>query len=69
MHTYSPGVYDVLLPASLSVAVEDEVTVSAVELTVGRLIHCHPIAIFHTPDLKARPQLFHCTQLTNYTVL
>lgn len=66
---YSPGVYNVLLPASQSVAVEDEVTVSAIELTIGGGIHRHLFAILDTPDLKARPQLFYCTQLTNYTVL
>lgn len=45
-----------LLAASQIVAVEDEVTVSTVEVTVGRGIHSHLFAILNTPDLKARPQ-------------
>lgn len=47
-----PGVYEVLLPPSLSVAVEDEVTVSTIEVTIGRGIHRDLLAILNSPDLK-----------------
>lgn len=53
---YPPGVYEVLLTASHFVAVEDEVTVSAVELTVGGGINRHLFAVLNTPNLKARSQ-------------
>ena len=49
---YWPGVDDVLLPASQPVAVEDEVTVSSVELAIRGGIHSHFITILNTPDLK-----------------
>lgn len=56
---YPPGVYNVLLSASLSVAVEDEVTVSTIEVTVGGGIHRHLFTfVLNTPNLKARPQPF-----------
>lgn len=51
-----PGVYDVLLAASQPVAVQDEVTVSTIELAVGGGIHRHLVTILNTPDLKTRPQ-------------
>ena len=53
---YPPGVYDVLFPASQSVAVEDEVTVSAVEVTVEGGIHGRLCSVLNAPNLKARSQ-------------
>lgn len=50
--SFPPGVDDVLLTASLIVAVEDEVTVSSVKVTVCGGIHRHLVAFLHTPDLK-----------------
>lgn len=47
-----PGVNDVLLSASLSVAVEDEVTVSTVELTIGGGLHRLFITTLNSPDLN-----------------
>lgn len=61
---YPPGVNDVLLAASQSVAVEDEVTVSTVEVTVVGRIHGHLVTL-NTPNLKARPQ----TVFPNLTTL
>lgn len=51
-----------LLPASHSVAVEDEVTVSTIELTIGGGIHRHLIAVLNAPNLKGRikPTSPHC---------
>lgn len=46
-----PGVDEMLLPASLFVTVEDQVTVSPKELTVGRGIHRDTVSSLHTPDL------------------
>lgn len=46
-----PGVDDMLLSASLFVTVEDQVTVSSKELTVGRGFHRDTVPSFHTPDL------------------
>lgn len=46
-----PGVDDVLLSASLFVAVEDQVTVSSKELAVGLGVHRHTSSSLHTPDL------------------
>lgn len=62
---YPPGVYDVLLAASLSVAVEDEVTVSTIEVTIGGGIHSHLFTILNTPNLQATPQ----PVLPNYMTL
>ncbi len=45
-----------LLAASLTVAVEDEVTVSTIEVTVGGGIHRHLCTILNTPNLKATTQ-------------
>lgn len=41
-----------LLAASHIVAVEDQVTVSAIKVTVCGGIHGHLVAFLHTPDLK-----------------
>lgn len=49
---FSPGVDDVPLGASLIVAVEDEVTVSTVKVTIYGGIHRHLVTFLHTPDLK-----------------
>lgn len=46
-----PGVDEMLLSASLFVTVEDQVTVSPKELTVGRGIHRDTIPSLHAPDL------------------
>ena len=43
-----PGVDDLALP----VCVQDDVTVSAVELTVGVSVHRNSSAALHPPDLK-----------------
>lgn len=40
------------LGASLIVAVEDEVTVSTVKVTIYGGIHRHLVTFLHTPDLK-----------------
>lgn len=53
---YPPGVYDVLFPASKSVAVEDEVTVSTIEVTVEGGIHRRLCSVLNAPNLKARSQ-------------
>lgn len=53
---HPPGVYDVLLAASQFVAVEDEVTVSTIKVTVGRGIHRQLVTVLDTPNLKTRPQ-------------
>lgn len=50
---YPPGVNDVLLTAPRSIAVEDEVTISSKELTIGGRIHGHLVAVLNTPNLKA----------------
>lgn len=43
-----------LLAASQSVAVEDYVTISTIEVSIGGRIHCNPVAVLNTPDLEAR---------------
>lgn len=53
---YPPSVYDVLLPWSLSVAVEDEVTVAPIEVTIRGGIHGHICTILDTPDLEHQTQ-------------
>lgn len=58
----SPGVYDVLLAASQSVGVEDEVTISSIEVTVQGGIHWYLVTVLNTPDLKGRQHLV-CSQL------
>lgn len=50
----SPGVYNVLLAGSQSVAVEDDVTISTIEVTIEGRIHWNLIAVLYTPDLEAR---------------
>lgn len=56
MFVYPPGVYDVLLTPSQPVAVEDEVTVSTIKMTIGGGLHSHPFTVLNTPNLKARQQ-------------
>lgn len=51
---YPPGVYDVLLTPSQAVAVEDEITVSTIKMTIGGGIHRHLLTVLNTPNLKAR---------------
>lgn len=47
----SPGVDDVLLSAALLVAVEDDVTVSSVKLSVRGRVDRDARSSLHTPDL------------------
>lgn len=56
MVVYPPGVYDVLLARSQAVAVEDEIAVSTVKMTVGGGIHRHLLTVLNAPNLKARQQ-------------
>lgn len=49
---YPPGVYDVLFPTSKSVAVEDEVTVSTIEVTVEGGIHRRLCSVLNAPNLE-----------------
>lgn len=58
----SPGVYDVLLAAPRSVGVEDEVTISSIEVTIHGGIHWYAGTVLNTPDLKGRQHRV-CSQL------
>lgn len=53
---FSPGVYNVPLAGSQCVAVEDDVTISTIEVAIVGRIHWNPGAILYTTDLEARRQ-------------
>lgn len=46
-----PNIDDVSLSASVSVVVKDDVTVSAIELTVCGRVNRNLVRAFNTPDL------------------
>lgn len=56
MSPHLPGVYEVPLPGPLSVAVEDEVAVTAIKEAVRGWIHRNLLPILNTPDLKANQE-------------
>lgn len=66
---YPPGVNDVLLTASSSIAVEDEVTISTKELTIGGRLHGHLVTVLNTPNLKAKRQTCFAASLPRFLSL
>lgn len=49
--TFSPGIDDMLLSATLLVAVKDQIAVTSIEMTVGGWVHRNLIPTFDTPHL------------------
>lgn len=54
----SPHVDDLTASVAVLVAIQDDITVSSIELTIGRRVHGNLLRAFDPPNLRTETDLF-----------